>query len=69
MPKIKTKISIVYRKKLAEDIDKEGKIMPRAYSNYIRDKKVYKVHVRSGRYNEYNRVSFNNYNLRVTKTK
>ena len=69
MPKIKTKTSIVRRKKLAEDIDREGKIMPRAYSNYIRDKKVYKVYIRSGRYNEYNRVSFNNCNLRVTKTK
>ena len=43
--------------------------MPRAYSNYIRDKKVYKVYIRFSRYNEYNRVSFNNYNLRVTKTK
>ena len=69
MPKIKTKTSIVRCKKLAEDIDREGKIMPRAYSNYIRDKKVYKVHIRSGYYNEYNRVSFNNCNLRVTKTK
>ena len=69
MPKIKTKISIVRRKKLAEDIDREGKIIPRAYSNYIRDKKIYKVYIYFGRYNEYNRVSFNNYNLRVTKTK
>ena len=69
MPKIKTKTSIVRRKKLAEDIDRKGKIMPRACSNYIRDKKVYKVYIRSGRYNEYNRASFNNCNLRVTKTK
>ena len=69
MPKIKTKTSTVRRKKLAEDIDREGKIMPRACSNCVRDKKVCKVHVRSGRCNECNRVGFNNCNLRVTKTK
>ena len=43
--------------------------MPIAYRNYRLTGLVYKVHIRSGQCNEYNRRNLLDYNIRISKSK
>lgn len=52
MPKLQSKSSTTRRYKLANFISLNSKIIVKLYATYVKNKRVYKIHLRSRKYSE-----------------
>ena len=55
MPAVRTRNSTTQRLELADFLDNFRDTMVQKCSSYVKHNRMYKVHLRSGKYNHYNR--------------